>query len=65
MKAKPILETNNVTPQRLAEAYIRNRGSHYVKIVEETQNYWRGYHVDCLIAAETECLKSGNSSGKS
>ncbi len=65
LKAKQLLKTKEITPQKLAEAYIYNKAAHYTKIVEETEIYWRGYHADCFKSAENECLKSGTYLNKS
>jgi len=56
---------NEKKAKELAMQYVRNRGYHFRKIVEENQNFWKSYQSDCLVAAENECLsKNGNYSTK-
>ena len=49
----------------IGSEFLKNRGEHYAKIQDGTQNYWSSYYKDCLLAAERECLRSGNYSVKS
>tara|TARA_R100000655_G_scaffold78569_1_gene117989 strand:+ start:235 stop:429 length:195 start_codon:yes stop_codon:yes gene_type:complete len=51
---------NKKKQKELAKQFLNNKAEHYAKIVEETQNYWSSYYKDCFLAAEQECLKSGN-----
>ena len=61
MKAKQQSEIKDLKKaEELARTYIRNKATHYVEIVRETGNYWRGFNADCFKAAEIECLKNGN-----
>ena len=54
------LSDNKKKQKELAAQFLKNKGEHYAGIVEETQNYWSSYYKDCFLAAEQECLKSGN-----
>ena len=57
--------SDNKKQKELAIKFLKNKGEHYAGIVEETKNYWSSYYKDCFLAAEQECLKSGNLSDKS
>ena len=66
LKAKQQSDTKDLKKaEELARTYIRNKATHYVEIVRETGNYWRGFNADCFKAAEIECLKNGSSLEKS
>ena len=47
LKAKQQSNTKELEKAKeLARTYIRNKATHYVEIVRETGNYWRGFNAE-------------------